>query len=1036
MSYKYARIPFSVGLNIVCGPNGSGKSSILLAISVALGQAYTERGKKLSDLIRWGEDTARVTLVFDNRLQSAVRPVPKFDADSFRLSRYLNRDGNYWYEANFQTVNKSEVVEILRTFGLNPDNMLIIMHQHMMVEFGIITAQKKLLMVEEAVGLREYRYNVLEAQQKLTQVLSEEESVATLLKNAEQTLDYWRNEYERYQRRQELLVQRDLFERELAWAQLIRQEEAIEGWKDKIQSKEAELDHQAEEIRENEIVVQEFQEKLDRVRQELKDLHAALLALEREKTGVEEAVNGLRKTRDSVTTHYTALTANSDEILPNDGDDAEMGRGLIHNDIFDEAVVLEEEPVDGVAVNQLLERRLQDLQTRMQLLKQEADKLATEQTLFATLLQDKAEKEATVQREGERLDELARVTNQINLSLTAWSEQKKQVALAEARWDGLTQELHRFIKHLPSIIPVPVTDHPVELAEALARQLQSEISARESVKERRREMDAVVQALVSDEQTLITAIQVGETEINRLTAHHTEVSRYLDGRRDTPQIRCDKCGSLLASDQWVRHLEEITAQQTEAKEHITTRRHELQNLQRQITDKRHEQQQLLRDEQTLEALQPLWMQACQLRDALQQAEEVLNQRLIEGKRIVTDLATAMDMEAPSQELDAAIERRARELQAEAHTLQLDIPRLEATIATFDALHLQPQQDRVETAQRAAEQYQTLLPQAIRACRRYLAALDAQIQAASQRKLELDAQVATAQSEVAAIEAHAAALGDRYQDARARQVLLEFQRKTAKNEGEKLMAELARASRELEEIRPQVESLGERVETDRNPADIAADIKVTNAHLTVLKDVSADVENMYLSYLNLFNELKEKVSIVTENRERALHEVEERKSVWRNLLQALLDDVNPIFKAFLEKIGATGWVSVVNTEDFEEAGLELTVGYRGAEPHVLDAQTQSGGERSSATMAFLLALQRHIKSPFRAVDEFDVHMDPRNREIISQMLLMEMERETESQYLIITPGQLTTVSDDVHVITVQKVEDYSEIKVVSEPPQAV
>jgi hypothetical protein len=64
------------------------------------------------------------------------------------------------------------------------------------------------------------------------------------------------------------------------------------------------------------------------------------------------------------------------------------------------------------------------------------------------------------------------------------------------------------------------------------------------------------------------------------------------------------------------------------------------------------------------------------------------------------------------------------------------------------------------------------------------------------------------------------------------------------------------------------------------------------------------------------------------------------------------------------------------------------------------------------------------------------MDPRNREIISQMLLMEMEKETESQYLIITPGQLTSVREDVHVITVQKVLDTSEIKVVSEPLQAV
>jgi structural maintenance of chromosomes protein 5 len=41
MSYEYARIPMREGLNLVVGPNGAGKSSILLAISVAFGQAYT-----------------------------------------------------------------------------------------------------------------------------------------------------------------------------------------------------------------------------------------------------------------------------------------------------------------------------------------------------------------------------------------------------------------------------------------------------------------------------------------------------------------------------------------------------------------------------------------------------------------------------------------------------------------------------------------------------------------------------------------------------------------------------------------------------------------------------------------------------------------------------------------------------------------------------------------------------------------------------------------------------------------------------------
>jgi chromosome segregation protein len=115
---------------------------------------------------------------------------------------------------------------------------------------------------------------------------------------------------------------------------------------------------------------------------------------------------------------------------------------------------------------------------------------------------------------------------------------------------------------------------------------------------------------------------------------------------------------------------------------------------------------------------------------------------------------------------------------------------------------------------------------------------------------------------------------------------------------------------------------------------------------------------------------------------------------------------------------------------DAAGLELAVGFKGAEPAILDAYTQSGGERSSATMVFLLALQHHIKSPIRAVDEFDVHMDPRNRELVTNMLLSEIGLHSRTQYLSITPGQIRIVEKNVHVITVQNVEGTTELKVMS------
>ena len=81
------------------------------------------------------------------------------------------------------------------------------------------------------------------------------------------------------------------------------------------------------------------------------------------------------------------------------------------------------------------------------------------------------------------------------------------------------------------------------------------------------------------------------------------------------------------------------------------------------------------------------------------------------------------------------------------------------------------------------------------------------------------------------------------------------------------------------------------------------------------------------------------------------------------------------------------------------------------------------------MTFLLALQQHVQSPFRAVDEYDIHMDPKNRETIANLLVSSV-RGLDAQYLAITPSQVTFAGKDVHIITVQNVEGTSMIKEVT------
>src|SRR5437667_7076723 len=159
MSYKNTSIPLRPGLNLIIGPNGAGKSSILLAISVVLGQAYTERAKKLSELIRWNEQEARISLLLDNETPKGPRPFPQARSDKVLLTRVLKRSGDYHYLLNNKPVSKTNLVEGLTKIGLNPDNILVIMHQHMVGRFVSVSPIDIILLREYAGGFGYYGHD-------------------------------------------------------------------------------------------------------------------------------------------------------------------------------------------------------------------------------------------------------------------------------------------------------------------------------------------------------------------------------------------------------------------------------------------------------------------------------------------------------------------------------------------------------------------------------------------------------------------------------------------------------------------------------------------------------------------------------------------------------------------------------------------------------------------------------------------------------------------------------------------------------------
>ena len=99
--------------------------------------------------------------------------------------------------------------------------------------------------------------------------------------------------------------------------------------------------------------------------------------------------------------------------------------------------------------------------------------------------------------------------------------------------------------------------------------------------------------------------------------------------------------------------------------------------------------------------------------------------------------------------------------------------------------------------------------------------------------------------------------------------------------------------------------------------------------------------------------------------------------------------------------AAGEVCLVESDDFSKYGIEIKVKFRDNEQlQALNAQRQSGGERSVSTMLYLMALQGGSLCPFRVVDEINQGMDPVNERHVFNLIV---KSATEgAQYFLLTP----------------------------------
>jgi len=164
----------------------------------------------------------------------------------------------------------------------------------------------------------------------------------------------------------------------------------------------------------------------------------------------------------------------------------------------------------------------------------------------------------------------------------------------------------------------------------------------------------------------------------------------------------------------------------------------------------------------------------------------------------------------------------------------------------------------------------------------------------------------------------------------------------------------------------------------------------------------------------YKQRQQEIESLTEklaNHQNALNEKQERivqlKAEWLPNIQQFVQDIDTNFATFFKEIGCIGNVKLhADGDDFAHYGIDIWVSYRITdEPKKLDARVQSGGERSVATMLYLIALQQLSDCPFRLVDEINQGMDPHNERMIFDQVALQASKKNTPQYFLITPKLL-------------------------------
>jgi chromosome segregation ATPase len=172
---------------------------------------------------------------------------------------------------------------------------------------------------------------------------------------------------------------------------------------------------------------------------------------------------------------------------------------------------------------------------------------------------------------------------------------------------------------------------------------------------------------------------------------------------------------------------------------------------------------------------------------------------------------------------------------------------------------------------------------------------------------------------------------------------------------------------------------------------------------------AAVYQRYVRAQNTLDGKLKQIQEIEQTHDLLNEDLKQRKRRWRQFRKHIAKNTSIKFDEILNLKGSSGKL-VFNTK-LETLELIVQKDSADANSQQMDVNALSGGERSYATIALLVALGNSLETPFRIMDEFDIFLDTDARKLVIEQLVTMGKGMPHRQFIFITPQDVSNVKRD-------------------------